>query len=87
MIRKIDGKTNSIMENGLYRFYQSFSAFLVELRGSKFLEQEDDDAYDAMNMEQLIKPLIHHYGCLAICLGFLLVEIIVHRFNLRRILY
>lgn len=79
MIQKIDGKTSSIMENGLYQFYQSFSTYLLELKGSKFVKRDEEDDESALNMQQLIKPLIHHFGLLAICLGFLLIEVIIYR--------
>lgn len=79
MIQKIDSKTSSIMENGLHQFYHSFSTYLLELKGSRFLEQDEEEDTSTLNMQQIIRPLIHHFGLLAICLGFLLIEFIIHR--------
>lgn len=43
MINKIDKTTNYMMENGLHKFFKSFTAYLEELRARKLSDADEDD--------------------------------------------
>lgn len=83
MKKDINKATNSMIESGLQRFYRSFTKFLTELRGYRFLKNTEDDPR-ALTVEQLWGPLILSVYILCFATIILVIEIIVFKLKQRR---
>lgn len=84
MVRTINGRISSMTENGLHKFYRSFSAFLFELNANKFRDDNHFDNIQALNMQQFIPPLTYYLFNLLTGFITLMIEIIYNRLNAGR---
>lgn len=83
MKNRIDQKTSSIMENGLYKFYENLDVFLVKMRASQ-LAQPEEDQERAIKIGDLRSPLIFCIICLGFASVIFVLELFMHRMEMRR---
>lgn len=81
MVHKFDEATISVMENGLYRFYESFAEFFGQIKTNSSDQDLDDVHSQAFNMEQMKVLIIMCIANLSIALIALASEITVYHFN------
>lgn len=59
MINKIDRAAESMMENGLHRFYESLTTFMTKIQANKLsANQSDHSEIHALTVDDLRGPLI-----------------------------
>lgn len=87
---KIDHSTSSMIESGLLRFYDTFSAFLTDVQDQirsnaeqKFSNAEDDD-FRIVNLNDLRGPLIFCFYLMLFAWFILLLEVIIYKLKSRR---
>lgn len=73
MKRRIDNSTCSMMENGLYRFYESYAEYRRHLRSRK-LQNAGKDEVQALNFSDLHSPLMFCSYVIALATLFFLLE-------------
>lgn len=79
-LAKVDKVTSSMMENGLHKFYTSFTAFKRQLfEWSKF--STEDDLEHALTMEQLWRPMILIFWLWGMALVAWIAEILIRRWK------
>lgn len=80
MRRKIDNATRSMIEHGLYQFYEGFSVLIMKLVAQKMESTElDNDEWRALTVDNLKAPLI--FCTYIICFAWLVFvfEIIIYK--------
>lgn len=78
MVKKIDKLTNSIIENGMYRFFTSVNALSEKLVRAQ-LPNEEIAVFGALTMKQLKGLFVFLGGLWAISLFVFAYEIIAHQ--------
>lgn len=84
LVKEIDQKTSSIMENGLHRFYETFATFLRKIRSEIFLNDFDTGEIPPVSMEQMSVPIISLFALLALAGIVFSFEFMFHKFMVRR---
>lgn len=79
----INQATSSMMENGLYRFYQSFAGFLVESQIYGLIGKANDNSH-TLSMGQFKAPLIMLFTFCAFAAIVFALELGIDYFNRRK---
>lgn len=82
--QKIDTATRSMMESGLYAFYNSLTQFRLEMNRqvhSKRGDDEDNDDIKALTIEQLMRPMMIIFCLWGASVALFIVEHFVFRWN------
>lgn len=83
LINDINNKTSLMMESGIHQFYRDFATFLRKLRSEMYIYYNSDDV-QPITMQHMIIPLILLLCLLTLGAIVLAIEIIVHKYNMRR---
>lgn len=73
-----------MVENGLYRFYETIIKFLTQLRAQKIL-QADDEHFRALTINDLKGPLVFCTILLTFAGFIFILEILIKKFKMHRI--
>lgn len=80
LLKKIDKATSSMVENGLSGFYRDFMRNIKHIRKFAADYNENTD-YEAVQMKNMIRPLLIHFVFLGMALVLFILEIYINRAN------
>lgn len=75
----IDKTTGAIMENGLHRFYLSYSTYLTDLGGQKLRNDAKDDGIQALSIDDLRGPLTFCFYLMIMTCFVFIVEVVLNQ--------